>query len=148
MTTPNLSGATTVTATGLAPVYHGRQTDEWLQKRRAEVLPCTYFHVVATVSSLSQTFSDTPLDADLRYRLVGLSDSVRTVESRTRWVHLEAYSGRQKGHTSISGIVGHVVYEADDWAPFWPWLKWGELIHVGKNAVKGEGMVRVLSAEC
>ena len=95
------------------------------------------------VSSLAQTFSDTPLDADLRYQLVGLSDSVRTVESRTRWVHLEAYSGRQKGHTSISGIVGHVVYEADDWAPLWPWLKWGEITHVGKNAVKGEGMIRV-----
>ncbi|MFN8485243.1 MAG: CRISPR system precrRNA processing endoribonuclease RAMP protein Cas6 [Anaerolineae bacterium] len=95
------------------------------------------------VSSLAQTFSDTPLDADLRYRLVGLSDSVRTVESRTRWVHLEAYSGRQKGHTSISGVVGHVVYAADDWAPLWPWLKWGEITHVGKNAVKGEGMIRV-----
>lgn len=95
------------------------------------------------VSSLAQTFSDTPLDADLRYRLVGLSNSVRTVEARTRWVHLEAYSGRQKGHTSISGIVGQVVYAADDWAPLWPWLKWGEMTHVGKNAVKGEGMIQV-----
>ncbi|MFN8472176.1 MAG: CRISPR system precrRNA processing endoribonuclease RAMP protein Cas6 [Anaerolineae bacterium] len=98
------------------------------------------------VSSLAQTFSDTPLDADLRYRLVGLSDSVRLVESKTRWVHLEAYSGRQKGHTSISGIVGHVVYEADDWPPLWPWLKWGEITHVGKNAVKGEGMIHVTEA--
>lgn len=33
------------------PKCHGRQTAEWLQKRQAEVLPCTYFHVVATVPS-------------------------------------------------------------------------------------------------
>lgn len=88
-------------------------------------------------------FSATPLDPDLRYALVGLSDSARLMEARTRWVHMEAYSGRQGGHTSISGVVGRVVYAAEDWAPLWPWLKWAEITHVGKNAVKGEGMVEV-----
>jgi hypothetical protein len=31
------------------PACHGRDTREWLQKRRAQLLPCGYFHVVATV---------------------------------------------------------------------------------------------------
>jgi len=31
------------------PKCHGRQTADWLQKREAEMLPCDYFHVVATV---------------------------------------------------------------------------------------------------
>jgi hypothetical protein len=33
------------------PKCHGRQTQEWLDKREAELLPCDYFHAVATVPS-------------------------------------------------------------------------------------------------
>ena len=33
------------------PKCHGKQTQEWLEKRQAELLPCGYFHAVATVPS-------------------------------------------------------------------------------------------------
>lgn len=33
------------------PKCHGKQTQDWLQKRQAELLPCDYFHAVATVPS-------------------------------------------------------------------------------------------------
>jgi hypothetical protein len=33
------------------PKCHGKQTQAWLQKRQAELLPCDYFHAVATVPS-------------------------------------------------------------------------------------------------
>jgi hypothetical protein len=33
------------------PKCHGSQTREWLEKREAELLPCDYFHAVATVPS-------------------------------------------------------------------------------------------------
>jgi len=33
------------------PKCHGTQTQQWLQKREAELLPCDYFHAVATVPS-------------------------------------------------------------------------------------------------
>ncbi len=33
------------------PKCHGKQTQEWLEKREAELLPCCYFHAVATVPS-------------------------------------------------------------------------------------------------
>jgi len=33
------------------PKCHGRQTVDWLKTREAEMLPCEYFHVVATVPS-------------------------------------------------------------------------------------------------
>ena len=33
------------------PKCHGKQTQEWLEKREAELLPCVYFHAVATVPS-------------------------------------------------------------------------------------------------
>lgn len=31
------------------PKCHGSQTQQWLQQRQAEILPCDYFHVVATI---------------------------------------------------------------------------------------------------
>ncbi len=31
------------------PKCHGKQTQDWLEKREAELLPCDYFHAVATV---------------------------------------------------------------------------------------------------
>jgi predicted nucleic acid-binding Zn ribbon protein len=31
------------------PACHGRQMREWLEARQAELLPCDYYHVVATV---------------------------------------------------------------------------------------------------
>ncbi len=33
------------------PKCHGEQTRQWLEKRQAELLPCDYFHAVATVPS-------------------------------------------------------------------------------------------------
>ena len=33
------------------PKCHGKQTQQWLEKREAELLPCGYFHAVATVPS-------------------------------------------------------------------------------------------------
>ena len=33
------------------PKCHGTRTGEWLQQREAELLPCDYFHAVATVPS-------------------------------------------------------------------------------------------------
>jgi hypothetical protein len=33
------------------PKCHGKQTQEWLQKREVELLPCDYFHAVATTPS-------------------------------------------------------------------------------------------------
>jgi hypothetical protein len=33
------------------PKCHGKQTQQWLEKRQAELLPCDYFHAIATVPS-------------------------------------------------------------------------------------------------
>jgi hypothetical protein len=37
------------------PKCHGRQTQQWLQQRETELLPCDYFHAVVTVPSQLQT---------------------------------------------------------------------------------------------
>ena len=33
------------------PKCHGKQTQDWLEKRQAELLPCDYFHAITTVPS-------------------------------------------------------------------------------------------------
>ena len=43
------SGSVTVAGTARVRNAMGRQMQEWLERRRAELLPCGYFHLVATV---------------------------------------------------------------------------------------------------
>ncbi|MEM6283646.1 MAG: CRISPR system precrRNA processing endoribonuclease RAMP protein Cas6 [Chloroflexota bacterium] len=64
------------------------------------------------------------------------------VHDETRWV--EVHSGsRKKGTTSpISGLTG-TVHWSGDISPALTWLLWGQSLHVGKSAVKGNGWYRV-----
>lgn len=64
------------------------------------------------------------------------------VENATRWVDVASYSARQQRSTPIGGLIGRATYSGD-LAPLRELLVWGELLHVGKNAVKGDGRYRV-----
>lgn len=102
-----------------------------------------FFHrLMERLESLTARYSDTPLGSDWR-ALLPLADQVHTVEDHTRWLELESYSTRKQGQTPIGGLVGWLTFQADDWAPFLPWLVWGEIVHVGKDAVKGNGWYRI-----
>ena len=59
------------------PKCHGKQAQQWLEKRQAELLPCDYFHAVATVpSQLREVFRR---HQKLMYGLLRRSEnSVRT----------------------------------------------------------------------
>lgn len=51
----------------------------------------------------------------------------------------------------LGGYLGKIVYQGDlnrvDLNQFWPWLKVGELIHVGKNCAFGLGKFTVTNVE-
>jgi hypothetical protein len=98
--------------------------------------------VVERLSALSRHFSSSPLD-DARSLLAQCLD-VRVVEDRTRWVDLASYSARQRRTTPIGGFVGTVIFRGDLVSAL-PLLVWGELTHVGKDAVKGNGWYRLES---
>lgn len=74
--------------------------------------------------------------------LLEAAEGVRVVEDRTRWVDVPSYSSRQGRLTPIGGLVGEITFEGD-LGPFAPWLLWGTITHVGKDATKGGGMYRV-----
>jgi len=94
------------------------------------------------LESLAAHFCDTPLEIDFR-ALVRAAEGVRTVDDHSQWVELRSYSTRQRRDTPIGGLAGQITFFADDWCPFMPWMVWGQFVHVGKDAVKGNGWYRI-----
>jgi hypothetical protein len=72
-----------------------------------------------------------------------LADSIRCRNDQTNWLELKSYSNRQKRSTPIGGLVGSATFEGD-LVPFLDLLVIGELIHVGKNVVKGDGWYTIV----
>jgi hypothetical protein len=79
--------------------------------------------------------SDPPLDAPT---LIEQGTHIRLVSDETRWVEVESASGRTGKRIPIGGYMGSATYSGD-LRPMIPWLLWGMCLHVGKNAVKGDG---------
>lgn len=71
-------------------------------------------------------------------QLTQAAQEVRLAEHHTRWMRVKSGSRRTNSVNAISGFVGEAVIEGD-LEPFRPWLLWGTSLHVGKNAVKGNG---------
>lgn len=77
--------------------------------------------------------------------LLALADRVELVDDRTGWEEVWSYSARQGKKTPIGGLMGPATYRASGqvWETLLPYLMWGQVIHVGKNVVKGDGMIAV-----
>ena len=90
---------------------------------------------------LTREFTDEPWEFDFR-EVMAQAEAVQVVEDHTRWVDLRSYSTRLGRATPRGGFVGRVTF-AGDLEPFLPWLVWGEVVHVGKDAVKGNGWYRI-----
>lgn len=100
------------------------------------------------LSALSWHCADAVLALDFG-GLLRQAEAVRLVADETRWLELESQSQRQRHRYPSGGFVGAAVFEAEEWAPFLPWLLWGQFTHVGKDAVKGNGWYRILpNGEC
>ncbi len=74
--------------------------------------------------------------------LAQLAANVQCERDDTRWEELRSYSRRIRQTTPIGGLEGRATFTGD-LAPFRELLAWGELIHVGKNIVKGNGWYRI-----
>jgi hypothetical protein len=81
-------------------------------------------------------------DREWYLRVGTMAGNVRLVSDETHWVDLKSYSTRRKQMTQIGGFMGRVSFEGDI-THLRELLVWGEVLHVGKNAVKGDGMYRV-----
>lgn len=75
-------------------------------------------------------------------RLLALAEQARVADDQTRWVDVVSSSSRQHVRTPIGGLVGQITF-AGELADLRELLVWGSLVHIGKNAVKGDGWVEV-----
>jgi hypothetical protein len=82
-----------------------------------------------------------------RVRLRQLARQVELVENHTEWVELSSSSSRTGRDTWISGLVGRALYQAptEVWGELLVWLVWAEVVQIGKDTVKGNGVVRILA---
>ena len=93
------------------------------------------------LSSLWYFHCGAELDVDFK-GLIEQAAQVQTVRCELRWHDQQRFSGRQHQRIEMGGVVGRVEYEAPDTetlAPYWPLLRAGEVVHVGKGAVMGLG---------
>lgn len=100
------------------------------------------FHVVIRtllrrVSSLSYFHGGQRWETDYR-GWIARAETVTTSAAAVAWHDGSRYSTRTQQRMPLGGLVGSVTY-AGDLTPFLPLLRLGELIHVGKNAVFGNG---------
>lgn len=117
-----------------------RIVDQGKLLKRPDFRPL-FMRLLGRLADLSREYSSTPLEVDWAV-MKEAARQVELVENRTRWVELESYSTRRRRSTQIGGLVGSATY-AGDFRPFLPWLLWGQFTHVGKNAVKGDGLIAV-----
>lgn len=113
-----------------------RLTDDGHLVKRLTLRPLIQ-RLMRRLDDLSRAYGAGPLTIDFR-ALLDQADTTHVIDDRTRWVDLASYSSRQRKLTPIGGLVGLITF-AGDLTALRELLVWGSLIHVGKNAVKGDG---------
>ncbi len=76
-------------------------------------------------------------------QLMEAAASIRVTDDMTTWLDVSSHSSRTGRNTPIGGLVGRISFEGD-LAPFLPWLVWGEIVHVGKDTTKGNGLYQII----
>jgi hypothetical protein len=104
------------------------------------------FHVLVRallrrVSSLAAFHGAGVWETDYR-RWAEQARAVATVAADLRWDARERYSRRQGRRMELGGVIGSATYSGD-LAAYRPLLALGELTHVGKAVVFGNGQMRV-----
>jgi hypothetical protein len=67
-----------------------------------------------------------------------MAEAVCLTRDATQWTRWARYSGRQDRRMEWEGLVGPVEYDGDLKA-FWPYLLFGQWIHVGSGTTFGLG---------
>jgi hypothetical protein len=97
--------------------------------------------ILERCQAMQTHYTTVPEDSEVwRERYLDLTAQAEVIaeEVHTRWVNVTSGSRRSNSRTSIGGFVGEALFTGD-MTLFAYWLLWGEALHVGKNAVKGNG---------
>jgi hypothetical protein len=94
------------------------------------------------INALAYFYCGKGLDIDFK-EFGERAEGIKTVADSTRWVESSRFSRRRDVSHDLSGFVGEVSFEGVV-EPFLPYLKLGEYLHVGKNAVFGNGWYQII----
>jgi CRISPR/Cas system endoribonuclease Cas6 (RAMP superfamily) len=86
-----------------------------------------------------------PAPFDASALLAAVAPTLTDDRSDLCWRDAPRYSGRQKQEMNLGGVMGAWTLRADAaaLAPFLPWLRLGQWLHLGKNATMGLGGYRL-----
>lgn len=82
------------------------------------------------------------LNPGIREVIEAQAGEVRLLADETDWHEVADYSARSRSELLLGGKVGRLVY-GEEAAPFFPILRAGEVLHVGKNPTSGCGRIAV-----
>ena len=105
------------------------------------------FHVffrnlLRRISLLSYFHCNHRID-DTRFKdLIEQAGKIKTVKRSLYWHDWERYSNRQETRMKMGGFMGEITYEGE-LREFWPYIKLGEYVHVGKGSGFGLGRYRI-----
>ena len=112
---------------------------------RHPVFQVVFRRLLGRLSSLARFHCGAPMDIDFRY-LIEQAASIRMVRDETKWTRWQRYSARQERRMEWEGVIGRARYEGE-FTPFWKFLKFGELVHLGHGATFGLGKYRIGAAQ-
>ena len=78
-----------------------------------------------------------------RWRDIAEACDLALVASDVAWVDTQSYSVRQHRRTPTGGFVGTATFTGSLVPELRELLAWGELLHVGKDVVKGNGWYQI-----
>ncbi|MEW6214432.1 MAG: CRISPR system precrRNA processing endoribonuclease RAMP protein Cas6 [Nitrospirota bacterium] len=116
------------------------------EKGRSEVVRVPEFHHIIRrlrdrINALSVTYCGGPIDVDFK----GIAEramAIKTKELNLRWIELKRKSKTQPIQHDQSGFLGQITFEGD-LTEFLPLIVLGEYVHVGEDAVFGNGWYRI-----
>jgi CRISPR-associated endoribonuclease Cas6 len=83
-------------------------------------------------------------NSDIQYKeMIFHAENVRTLSSNLSWYDWERYSTRQETRMKLGGVIGEITYEGDI-TPFMPYLRAGEIFHIGKGTSFGLGKYQII----
>ncbi|MEW6001215.1 MAG: CRISPR system precrRNA processing endoribonuclease RAMP protein Cas6 [Nitrospirota bacterium] len=116
------------------------------EKGRSEVVRVPEFHHIIRrlrdrINALSVTYCGGPLDVDFK----GIAErtmAIKTKKANLRWIEVKRKSKTQSIQHDQSGFLGKITFEGD-LTEFLPLVVLGEYVHVGEDAVFGNGWYRI-----
>ncbi|MEW5816642.1 MAG: CRISPR system precrRNA processing endoribonuclease RAMP protein Cas6 [Spirochaetota bacterium] len=117
------------------------------ERGKSEVVQVPEFHHLIRrlrdrINALSVTYCGGPITADFK----GLAEramAVKTREKNLRWIEVKRKSRTRPGEHNQSGFIGTIAFEGD-LSEFLPLILLGEYVHVGEDAVFGNGWYKII----